>query len=382
MTAWIIGAFCLFLCFFSYLIDLHVIRIFYKVPLLKNISSTLLSQWPKLSVVIAARDEEDTLGPALDMLLKQDYPNLEIILVDDRSTDKTSEIIDNIASHDRRVKTIHISDLPKGWLGKVHALDEGTKQATGEWMLYTDADVRMHQGLLKKTIAYVTHQNLDHLSLMPTPQVASFWLDVAIYTFGMYFLVGMKAHQCDAIGIGAFNLVKRFTLNRTEGIRWLKMEVADDVGLGILINKTGAKSAFIIAHEEISLAWYLSLKGMFQGLEKNMFGTIARYSYLRMTGIIMLIWAFVSAPLLCIIFFPHLRAFGILAYLLMLICGFIGNKIFQKPILPAIFTPVGHIFFSLMLLRSGFMCFLNHGIKWRGTFYSISELKKSQRVKL
>ncbi len=99
------------------------------------------AQWPTVSVLVPAKNEEDTLFAAMQSLLQVDYPALEIILINDRSTDRTGEIIERLALLDSRVRQIHIDHLPDGWLGKVHALHQGIDVSSGEWLLFTDADI-------------------------------------------------------------------------------------------------------------------------------------------------------------------------------------------------------------------------------------------------
>jgi cellulose synthase/poly-beta-1,6-N-acetylglucosamine synthase-like glycosyltransferase len=109
--------------------------------------------WPRLSVVIPALNEVDTLEAALGTLLAETYPDLEIVLVDDRSTDGTGALVDRLAARDPRITPVHITALPEGWLGKVHALHVGTQHARGDWLLYTDADVHFGQGSLRHAVA-------------------------------------------------------------------------------------------------------------------------------------------------------------------------------------------------------------------------------------
>lgn len=99
------------------------------------------SEWPKVSMIIPARNEAETLGPALHSVLSLDYPNLEIVIVNDRSTDDTGKIIENFSQKDPRIIPVHIQDLPQDWLGKVNALEQGRLKATGTWLLFADADV-------------------------------------------------------------------------------------------------------------------------------------------------------------------------------------------------------------------------------------------------
>src|SRR6185369_2740694 len=107
------------------------------------------------SVVVPACNEARTIERALTSLLAQDYPDLEIVLVDDRSSDETGAIIEHLAASDRRISAIHVRELPAGWLGKVHALQRGLERARGELVLFTDADIHFAPGALRRAVAWV-----------------------------------------------------------------------------------------------------------------------------------------------------------------------------------------------------------------------------------
>ena len=164
---WIVAVYCILFCSLWYIINLQVMFDLLKITLFEKQNPPLPQVWPCLSVVIAACNEADTIEKALATLLNQDYPSLEIIVVNDRSTDKTGELIETISHGDDRVKAVHITDLPSGWLGKVHALNVGTRESSGEWILYTDADVYFKQGTLRKAIAFALSAKIDHLTLVP-----------------------------------------------------------------------------------------------------------------------------------------------------------------------------------------------------------------------
>ncbi|MCI5159154.1 MAG: glycosyltransferase family 2 protein, partial [Candidatus Electrothrix sp. AUS1_2] len=121
---------------------------------------------PSVSVIIPACNEEQELETALTSVLSLDYPNLEIIVLDDRSTDATPQILDRMASQHPRLRVIHITELPAGWLGKNHALHLGAARATGEYLLFTDADVHYTPDTLRRAVARMETRTLDHLSLI------------------------------------------------------------------------------------------------------------------------------------------------------------------------------------------------------------------------
>src|SRR5271154_3391584 len=113
-----------------------------RLPWLKDFSPSPVSDCPRISLVFAARDEEEKLPAALATLAAIDYPNLEIIGVDDRSQDATGRILDDFAAAHARFRAVHVSELPPGWLGKPHALQKAYEVSSGELLLFTDADVR------------------------------------------------------------------------------------------------------------------------------------------------------------------------------------------------------------------------------------------------
>src|SRR5262249_46544493 len=121
-------------------------------PQLRDTAPALDRPWPAASIVVAARNEEAGVEPALRSLLALDYPALEVIAIDDRSTDATPQIMDRVAAGDTRLRVLHVAELPAGWLGKNHALHQGAKLARGEYNLFTDADVVLEPSVLKRAI--------------------------------------------------------------------------------------------------------------------------------------------------------------------------------------------------------------------------------------
>ncbi|MDT8317837.1 MAG: glycosyltransferase [bacterium] len=349
-------------------------------------------KWPLLSIIIPACNEEEHIGEALGSLLKQDYPNFEIVAINDRSTDGTGEILDELAGTDPRLNVLHVKELPSGWLGKVNALHMGVGQAKGEWFLFTDADVHFHPGALRRTLAYAMYRKIDHLALFPKVLVNSLLLDISVRTFGLFFLLSTRSPLVNRegsrtpMGIGAFNLVSSEMFSLTPGFEWLRQEPCDDYGLGLMVNRAGGVTRFAVAEEDLSLAWYGDVKEMFKGLEKNLFGPGLGYQWWRMLFTVFFLPALAVAP-------PFALAAGIMTGSSLLLASasaafgahlalmllFIPEK--GRESLSLIFLPFGFVIFSLMMLWSAFRCLKNGGIDWRGTHYSTEELKKGQRVK-
>ena len=364
-----------------------------QVPFFERQTAALPERWPRLSVIVPACNEAAHLESAARTILDQDYPELEIILVDDRSNDGTGALIDLLAREDARVKALHIDKLPDGWLGKVHALHRGAERAEGEWLLFTDADVHFAPTTLRRAIAYVIDQQADHLTLIPRMIQTGLWLDVAVRTFSLLFLLGTRAATINRagsrafVGIGAFNLVKAETLSRTPGLEWLRLEPGDDVGLGMMIKQAGGITRLAFAQDDLSVEWYASVSAMFRGLEKNLFGPGCDYRCWRLVVQLGAIFSFVIAPWLLI-------GLGVIkggAGLIVIGAAAVGTHILFALVNPLgkrqedyslLLFPAGLLMIAAMLWRAGYKCLKNDGIDWRDTHYPLAQLRAGQRVKL
>lgn len=378
-AAWVVG--------FGYLI-----RTIKGLPVFHEQHVPMPDGWPRLSVIIPACNEAASLEAAAATLLQQDYSDLEIVLVDDRSTDGTGELVDRMAQRDPRIRAVHVETLPPGWLGKVHALHRGVEQTSGDWLLFTDADVHFASGTLRRAIALVLHQGVDHLALIPRTIQKSFWLEVAVSAFGLLFFITTRAASVNQpgskafVGIGAFNLVNAARFHRTMGFEWLRLEPGDDVGVGMMMKQAGGKTRLAFAHEDLSLHWYPSVAAMFKGLEKNLFGPGSHYRWWLLVLQVGMIWMLSAAPYVAL-------AVGIAQGLvpvwvagMVAICVHLMFSIFfaaerRLESVSVLLFPVGMLLISAMMLRAGYQCIKNGGIDWRGTHYPTDQLRAGQRVK-
>jgi hypothetical protein len=162
------------------------------------------------------------------------------------------------------------------------------------------------------------------------------------------------------------------------------MEPVDDVGLGLMMSISGAKSTFSVAVRDISIVWYPTLKSMFRGVEKNFFGPAANYSLIRMIMIIAFVWAYAIAPFAAIFYFRELPVFflGVITYIFMAAGAFFISRRFKQKFFPLFLAQIGLLIVSVMLLRSGIICMRKGGIDWRGTRYKTEDLLAGQRLKL
>lgn len=216
--------------------------------------------WPRLSIVVPARNEPE-IESALRSKLGCGYPELEIIALDDRSDDGTGARIDRIAAEDPRVRAVHLTTLPEGWLGKLHALHHGVALSSGSWVLLSDADVHIEPGALHTLIAHAERERLDMLAVIPKMRAVSLPVDAGVVSLlRMIFLSSRGWSSNDdrsrvAVGVGAFNLVRRENLLSTRAIEELRMEVADDIALAALIKQSGGRFQLLVGRGQVHIAF-------------------------------------------------------------------------------------------------------------------------------
>lgn len=358
------------------------------LPCAKSLAIEPIKKWPRLSILIPALNEGTTLRAALMTLLAVDYPDFEIICVNDRSTDDTGSVIQELAAQDNRIKAINVSELPNGWLGKVHALDQALIASTGDFILCTDADVHFSKDALKRSVMTMEHRRLDHLSLLPKIASAGFLFDTALAQAGwvlFYFInpAKMGTDECRApMGVGAFNLVRADLMRRIQPFKTLRMEVIDDIGLAIVCHQAQGKGALMGAGTAVSLEYYAGYGEMLKGLEKNAFA-LSRYSLVRASAENMFV---IAAPLLAFVC-PFFRSdwtisSGVAVYLISCLLEFrsLQNHGVNPALIPAF--PLGMMLCGIAGVRSMVQTLRRGGINWRGTTYPLSDLRRMQITKL
>jgi cellulose synthase/poly-beta-1,6-N-acetylglucosamine synthase-like glycosyltransferase len=282
---------------------------------------------------------------------------------------------------------VHNQSLPEGWLGKVHALHLGTQAVNGEWVLFTDADVHFAPGCLQRAITLAEDQELDYIAAFPQMLPRTFWLQTVIGTFGLIFLVGTRSNRVNDprvdsyVGVGAFNLVKRSAFDRTPGFEWLRLEIADDVGLGMMLKRAGARGALVHGLGCLAVEWYSTLGHLVRGLEKNAF-SVAGYSWPRLIGMISVLMVVFLAPFLLLL--PPVEPWELSLVVLQLgTLIILGEKLRQWVGLWWVSTFFLHFALPIICwaaLRSGYKVTQAGGVTWRGSFYGLEELRGGRRL--
>ncbi len=363
----------------------HGLRVAYgaiRLPWIKDFAPAPDAECQRVSILFAARDEEEKLPAALATLMEIDYPNLEVIAVDDRSKDATARLLDEFAAAPPRLHVVHITQLPAGWLGKPHALQKAYQASTGDWLLFTDADVRFKPDILRRAMALAKARGLDHLTLLGDVEMIGFWETVLITFFGMAFNMATDPHRVANpnsrayMGVGAFQLLKRSTYEGSGTHRRLAMEVVDDMKLGKIVKQAGFRSGAGIAQDFVTVRWHAGLGNLIRGVTKNFFAGLG-YNVglvaMAITGL-----ALMNVAPGVGVFFGHgwIRIFAATA-LVIALCFHAGVDIGMRVSPLYAFThPLGAILFGYMLLRSTIVTLKQGGIVWRDTFYPLEELKR------
>ena len=340
---------------------------------------------PRVSIIVPARNEEEHIEQTLARLLAIAYDNYEVIAVNDRSTDRTGQLMDRAAvrveAHGR-LKVIHIADLPLGWMGKPHAMWMGAKQASGEWLLFTDADVLFRPDALSRAVTYAKSQKADHLVLFPRMIMHSWGETMMVAFFQSLFVFGHRPWKVadpkteDHMGVGAFNLIRRSVYEAIGTYEALRFEVLDDMKLGKMVKNAGYAQRVVFGGDLISLRWIKGAMGMVNNLTKNFFAILSFQ------------WPRTLASVLTLLFLNLLPFVGVfvahgwarLPYAIALI-GMAGiywgmSRRSDVSVFYFFLHPLSTLMFAYILLRSMTLTLMQRGIFWRGTFYPLDQLKK------
>jgi glycosyltransferase involved in cell wall biosynthesis len=357
------------------------LRWIHRLPAIEATSADQEIPPPTVSVVLAARDEEARIETTLRRLLAQICTEIEVIVVDDRSIDRTGEIVRKLAQEDARVKFRRVDVLPSGWLGKCHACHVGAREAAGDWILFTDADCWMKPDVVARALAVAQREGVEHVTLTPgvAPETA------AARAWHLNFLVSMadwmagvnRDHPKRYLGIGAFNLMRADAYRQCGGYEALRLTVLDDVRMGLLLRRAGKKTRAFLGGDDVECHWGHTVPAMIKIMEKNYFAALE-----YRTGAAFMLAA-LGAGLWSSVIFGLLTGTiaGFLPVLALASWIFSGAALARRlgwswtsallvPIIaPALFYAV--INSTIVTLRQG-------GIRWRDTFYPLEQLRAGE----
>ena len=348
---------------------------------------------PRISIVVPARNEAEHIEAALVSLLQLDYPDFEVIAVDDRSEDATGTILDRLAVQWRekkpalhhRLKVLHVKELPSGWLGKTHAMWQAGKLATGDWLLFTDADVIFRADALRRAVVYAEQERADHVVLFPTMVMESAGERVMMAFFQSQFVFAHRPWKVadpksrDSIGVGAFNLVRRNVYEQIGTYQRLRMAVLDDMKLGEVVKQAGYRQRCVFGRGLLKLRWVFGAMGMVRNLTKNFFAILhfnTAFAVLSVCGILVVN----LGPFVGVWMAQGWARAGFIAALVTMVAIYVGMSR-RSDISPfyVLLHPIGTLLFSYAGVRSVVLTLARGGVIWRGTWYSLAELRKFSR---
>lgn len=339
---------------------------------------------PRVSIITAARNEEREIRQALQSILHMDYPNYEVIAVNDRSEDRTGAILEEMRTENPQLQVIHVKELPQGWLGKNHALFAGGNAAQGDMLLFSDADVNFAPSALSRAVGYMQRNGVDHLTVAPRLDQGTIPLSLAVQFFFMVFTLYMRPWKARDprskrfMGIGAFNLMRREAYVRAGTIARIPLRPDDDIMLAKILKRSGASQHIVNGQEMLRVKWYLTLREMVGGLQKNTFAAL-KYNVFLAAGavfanIIFNIWPFVAVFVTAGL--TRSLNMGVCALAMIMYAG--GAFRVRGRAWLAIAYPAAAAIFIYILVTATARTIFGRGIAWRGTRYSLDDLKANK----
>jgi cellulose synthase/poly-beta-1,6-N-acetylglucosamine synthase-like glycosyltransferase len=341
---------------------------------------------PLITVIVPAKNEAQAIEQTLRSLLAQRGVSLEILAVNDRSTDATGEIMERVAAEGRAqgksIGVIHIEELPPGWMGKTHAMALAARQATAPWLLFTDGDIFFAEDCLRRAMQYADTE-ADHVALFPTLICKSFGermmlsaIQVLSFLTWRFWKIADPKNARESIGIGAFNLVRSDVYRRVGGFESLRMEVLEDLRLGFEIKHQGFRQRIVFGRNLARVHWAAGSVGIAHNLTKNIFA-VFRFKPILLLGACVGLLIFCLAPLVGL-FGPVAMCLGsllsyIAGWMLFRYCGRKFSGISSGYLLV---FPIAACLIVYSMLRSMVFTLARGGVTWRGTFYPLAELRR------
>jgi len=333
----------------------------------------------RCSVVVAARDEEARIEQTIRHLLAQHGVDAEFIVVDDRSTDRTSEILRRLAKEDARVQVTRVDVLPDGWLGKCHACHIGANAATSDWILFTDADCWLKPEVIARALQVAERDEADHVTLVSGLDGGS----VGLKASHLLFLISLanwisgvnRDRPKSFMGIGAFNLVRAAAYRECGGYEALRLTVVDDVKLGLLLRRADRRTRAFIGGDDVECHWGRTAWSTVKLMEKNYFAVVDYRTGLVLagSGFVILVANILLLGLLSGTGAGLAAAVSPLT--LILPTGILARRL-GWPGAVAVCVPFMFPLFLYAMLNSTFVTLHQGGIRWRDTFYPLETLRK------
>jgi glycosyltransferase involved in cell wall biosynthesis len=343
---------------------------------------------PSITVIVPARNEAANVRACLESLLRQDYGNLRIVAIDDRSIDRTGAILEGLAS-DGRLDVMRVASLPAGWLGKTHAMAVAAQHAVAGWepdyLLFTDADVVFREDAIRRSLVEVVASHADHFVTLPTTvtktpgesMILAYLQVISLWAVRTWRVADPKSKR-DALGVGAFNLVRTEAYLRLGGFEVTPMEILEDLTFGRRVKEAGLRQRVATAPGMVSVHWAAGVQGIVNGMTKNVFAVF----HFRPA---LLLGAAVGMAVQCLGPVGFLAAEGtrlpaVIALTAVVGLYWLSSRTSRISPVYAVMFPVGAVLVVYAMLRSMVITVRQGGVTWRGTFYPLDELRRHDRA--
>jgi len=253
-----------------------------------------------VSVIVPAKDEEANIGAALETILAQDYPDIEIIVVDDRSTDGTAEVVRRVAARDGRVRLVQVKELAAGWFGKPHAMHTGAREARGEWLLFVDADCRQAPHSVRVGVGFCAAEGGEMLSLWPVLEMHGFWENAVQPVAGSVLVAWFRPGRVNdpkhraAFANGQYILIRRSTYEAVGGYEAVRAELVEDIAFARHVKGSGRRLLNAVGQDLFTTRMYDSLRAMWKGWTRIFCGAFEGVG--RLVGVLAMTFLFTLAP--------------------------------------------------------------------------------------
>ncbi|MGH9549609.1 MAG: glycosyltransferase, partial [Terriglobales bacterium] len=354
---------------------------------------------PFVSILVPARNEETKIGRCLDSLLAQDYPNFEIVVIDDRSTDRTGEIIEGYAKRDSRIKFVKGKDAPDGWIGKCNALAHAVGYASGDYYVFTDADTCHLTNSIKDSISYAISHKADLVSFVPLQELGSFWERLIMPVLLSSFLIGDPFHTVNdpdaerAYAYGQYILCRRNSYLAIGGHQSVRDEIVEDHAIARVFKEKGFRILVADGKTLYSVRMYTNLESLWQGWTKNLYSLIDS----RIGNLIFILFLINFAALMPFVeaasvaamwssgdISPYVQVLTqvVVAQLLILMAWFRRTSDHHAGINWAHFfmIPMGAVALTALYLHAAYLVLSGSQVNWKGRRYTVNTSKTIQPV--
>ena len=367
-----------------FLINFIINNILFKSTANYSLPESLKKSTPLVSILIPARNEVENIKRCLRSLLKQDYPNIEILVLDDNSNDSTSLSVKQMADKDDRIKLITGKPLKRGWMGKCYACWQLSKYAKGKYLIFTDADTLHFENSISSAIGCLTGNNLDALSVIPRQIMVTLherlvvtWVHFGILSLLPLFLITKSKNPLFCTANGQFLLFKREVYRKIGGHKSVKAKILEDIHISKMVKKHGYKFMIFDGSRNIYCRMYRNFHELIRGFSKFMFAAFD-FKLFTMIIVILLIsvlflFPFILLPLGLIFFdWPAIVIdLIILQILIILVMRIVLALRLKSRILDTLLHPISMTYIILICINSVFQTRFGEGVSWKGRRYDV-----------